>query len=249
MPLDASTPDVGMRGEPSLDAIAALDPDLVVTTTDLPDEVIDADREGVPGHRAARLGRRPTRSATCASTVEILGEATGTLGRGRRRARRLRRRGRRRQGRSSTTPARPVPRSPWPTAGSPTAPVSIRMYTPGSFLGGVADAARPEERVDRRGRPRLRPRADRRRGPDRAGRRPLPLRRQRHRRRRRLQGRPDRERDLGAAAVRRRGQHAPPARRHLDVRRPASAEAFIDATVRGRDAPLTVVRRRAERAA
>ena len=35
-PIDAGTPDVGTRGEPSLDAISALEPDLVVTTTDIP---------------------------------------------------------------------------------------------------------------------------------------------------------------------------------------------------------------------
>src|SRR5690606_40383397 len=39
-PIDESTPDVGMRGEPSLDAISALEPDLVVTTTDGPENVL-----------------------------------------------------------------------------------------------------------------------------------------------------------------------------------------------------------------
>ena len=37
VPLDPSVADVGKRGEPSLDAIAALDADLVVTTTDVLD--------------------------------------------------------------------------------------------------------------------------------------------------------------------------------------------------------------------
>ena len=33
--LDDDAKDVGTRGEPSVDAIVALDPDLIVTTTDL----------------------------------------------------------------------------------------------------------------------------------------------------------------------------------------------------------------------
>jgi ABC-type Fe3+-hydroxamate transport system substrate-binding protein len=38
--LDESVTDVGMRGEPSIDAIAGLAPDLVVTTSDLPESAI-----------------------------------------------------------------------------------------------------------------------------------------------------------------------------------------------------------------
>src|SRR5690242_19314148 len=47
-PIDAATPDVGQRGEPSLDAIIALDPDLVVTTTDLQETVIKQIAAKVP---------------------------------------------------------------------------------------------------------------------------------------------------------------------------------------------------------
>ncbi|MCK9793805.1 iron-siderophore ABC transporter substrate-binding protein [Isoptericola sp. 4D.3] len=47
-PIDAGTPDVGTRGEPSLDAISALEPDLVVTTTDLPENVITQIEEVAP---------------------------------------------------------------------------------------------------------------------------------------------------------------------------------------------------------
>jgi iron complex transport system substrate-binding protein len=47
-PLDAGVTDVGTRGEPSVDAIVALDPDLVVTTTDLPKNVIDQIEKVVP---------------------------------------------------------------------------------------------------------------------------------------------------------------------------------------------------------
>lgn len=40
-PLDEGVEDVGLRGEPSTDAINALEPDLIVTTSDLPPEIID----------------------------------------------------------------------------------------------------------------------------------------------------------------------------------------------------------------
>ena len=46
--LDDSVTDVGMRGEPSVDAIAGLAPDLVLTTTDLPETVIAQIEEFAP---------------------------------------------------------------------------------------------------------------------------------------------------------------------------------------------------------
>lgn len=47
-PLDADVADVGMRGEPSVDALVALDPDLVVATTDLAPNVVEQLEEFVP---------------------------------------------------------------------------------------------------------------------------------------------------------------------------------------------------------
>jgi ABC-type Fe3+-hydroxamate transport system substrate-binding protein len=47
-PLDAGVEDVGTRGEPSVDALVALDPDLVVATTDLPSSIVDQIEEFVP---------------------------------------------------------------------------------------------------------------------------------------------------------------------------------------------------------
>lgn len=47
-PLDESVEDVGTRGEPSIDALVALDPDLVITTTDLPASIIDQIEQAVP---------------------------------------------------------------------------------------------------------------------------------------------------------------------------------------------------------
>ncbi len=46
--LDASVTDVGTRGEPSIDAIAGLAPDLVVTTSDLPESAISQIEEFAP---------------------------------------------------------------------------------------------------------------------------------------------------------------------------------------------------------
>ena len=136
VPLDASTPDVGFRGEPSLDAIAALDPDLVVTTTDLPAEVIEQIEAEYPVI-ALRGSDASDPIGKMRSTLEILGEATGTSeeaeaaladfdaavdeakatldGAGK-------------AGAAFTFA------DGWVTDGA----VSIRMYTPGSYLGGVA---------------------------------------------------------------------------------------------------------------
>lgn len=47
-PLTGDVKDVGTRGEPSVDAIVALDPDLVVTTTDLPTNVVAQLEKAVP---------------------------------------------------------------------------------------------------------------------------------------------------------------------------------------------------------
>ncbi|MFF2496106.1 ABC transporter substrate-binding protein [Agromyces sp. NPDC058064] len=46
--LDDSVTDVGMRGEPSVDAIAGLAPDVVLTTSDLPETVISQIEEFAP---------------------------------------------------------------------------------------------------------------------------------------------------------------------------------------------------------
>ncbi|WP_456789178.1 ABC transporter substrate-binding protein [Cellulomonas sp. P5_C5] len=77
VPLDESTPDVGFRGEPSLDAIAALEPDLVVTTTDLPAEVIEQIEAEYPVI-ALRGSDATDPIGKMRRTLEILGEATGT---------------------------------------------------------------------------------------------------------------------------------------------------------------------------
>ncbi len=47
-PLDDGVTDVGMRGEPSVDSLVALDPDLVITTSDLPANIVEQIEEFVP---------------------------------------------------------------------------------------------------------------------------------------------------------------------------------------------------------
>ncbi|WP_350347173.1 iron-siderophore ABC transporter substrate-binding protein [Agromyces sp. G08B096] len=47
-PLEGDVTDVGTRGEPSIDAIAGLAPDLVVTTSDLPESAISQIEEFAP---------------------------------------------------------------------------------------------------------------------------------------------------------------------------------------------------------
>jgi ABC-type Fe3+-hydroxamate transport system substrate-binding protein len=47
-PLEAGVTDVGTRGEPSVDALVALDPELVITTTDLPSNIIEQIEQFVP---------------------------------------------------------------------------------------------------------------------------------------------------------------------------------------------------------
>lgn len=76
-PIDPSTPDVGTRGEPSLDAISALEPDLVVTTTDLPENVITQIEEVAPV-LVLRGSDGEDPIGYMRSTVETLAEVTGT---------------------------------------------------------------------------------------------------------------------------------------------------------------------------
>ncbi|GEK22325.1 ABC transporter substrate-binding protein [Cellulomonas xylanilytica] len=136
VPLDESTPDVGMRGEPSLDAISALDPDLVVTTTDLPAEVIEQIEAEYPVI-ALRGSDASDPIGKMRRTLEILGEATGTSD-----AAEAALADYDAAVEDATTAldeagvagASITVADGWLADGA----VSIRMYTPGSFLGGVA---------------------------------------------------------------------------------------------------------------
>jgi ABC-type Fe3+-hydroxamate transport system substrate-binding protein len=76
-PLDESVTDVGTRSEPSVDAIAGLAPDLVVTTTDLSEAVIAQIEEFAPvlvvrgADAADPIGQME-------KTLELIATATGT---------------------------------------------------------------------------------------------------------------------------------------------------------------------------
>ena len=136
VPLDESTPDVGMRGEPSLDAIAALEPDLVVTTTDLPAEVI-AQIEAEYPVIALRGSDASDPIAKMRRTLEILGEATGTSDAADAALADFDAKVADAKGRldeAGLAGASFTMADGWLADGA----VSIRMYTPGSYLGALA---------------------------------------------------------------------------------------------------------------
>ncbi|WP_022888398.1 ABC transporter substrate-binding protein [Agromyces italicus] len=76
-PLDDDVTDVGMRGEPSVDAIAGLAPDLVVTTTDLPETVISQIEEFAPV-LVVRGADASNPLGQMESNLERIATATGT---------------------------------------------------------------------------------------------------------------------------------------------------------------------------
>lgn len=135
-PLDPSVPDVGFRGEPSLDAIAALEPDLVVTTTDLPENVIEQLAESYPVV-ALRGSDASDPLGHMRRTVEVLGAATGHDDEA---AQLLAdfdaavEEGAAALAEAGVDGAAFTMADGWDDNGV----VSIRMYTPGSYLGGVA---------------------------------------------------------------------------------------------------------------
>lgn len=136
VPLDASVPDVGMRGEPSLDAIAALEPDLVVTTTDLPAEVIAQIEEQYPVI-ALRGSDASDPIGHMRKTLTVLGEATGTSDDAEAALADFDTAvadGKQKLDDAGAAGAAFTMADGWISDGA----VSIRMYTPGSFLGGVA---------------------------------------------------------------------------------------------------------------
>lgn len=135
-PLDAQTPDVGKRGEPSLDAIVALRPDLVVTTTDLPENVITQLAGQVPV-LALRGSDASDPIGYMRRTVTTLAEATGKQEQGKKLLADFD--AKVASGKDALAKAG--------KAGSPftmadgyldSGTIAVRMYTPGSFLGGLA---------------------------------------------------------------------------------------------------------------
>lgn len=77
-PLDDSVTDVGVRGEPSVEAIGGLAPDLIITTTDYEESVAeDFEERGIPvlvvASADARRGIEQMRE-----NLELVAEVTGT---------------------------------------------------------------------------------------------------------------------------------------------------------------------------
>lgn len=81
MPLDAETPDVGTRGEASLEAINALEPDLIAVTTDTADTVVDQ-LEDIAPVVVLRGSDGSDPIGYMRSTVETLATVTGTTDKG-----------------------------------------------------------------------------------------------------------------------------------------------------------------------
>ncbi|WP_225755586.1 iron-siderophore ABC transporter substrate-binding protein [Actinotalea sp. Marseille-Q4924] len=137
VPLEGEVADVGFRGEPSLEAIAALDADLVVTTTDLPEDVIAQIEEQVPVV-ALRGSDATDPIGYMRDTVELLGEVTGTQDR----ADELLAgfdaalaEGRAAIEEAGLAGAPVVMADGWDTNGV----VSVRMFTDGSYFGAILE--------------------------------------------------------------------------------------------------------------
>jgi ABC-type Fe3+-hydroxamate transport system substrate-binding protein len=134
-PIDPGTPDVGQRGEPSLDAIVALDPDLVVTTTDLQETVIAQLAKKVPV-LALRGSDGSDPIGYMRKTVTTLARATGTEGQGAKLLTDFDAKvvsGKDALAKAGRTGAPFVMTDGWVDSGT----VSIRMYTPGSYFGAI----------------------------------------------------------------------------------------------------------------
>ena len=135
-PIDAGTPDVGQRGEPSLDAIVALNPDLVVTTTDLPETVIAQLAKKVPV-LALRGSDGSDPIGYMRRTVTTLAKATGTEAQGTKLLADFDAHvtsGKDALAKAGKTGAPFVMADGWVDSGT----VSLRMYTPGSYFGALA---------------------------------------------------------------------------------------------------------------
>jgi len=76
-PLPEGVKDIGTRGEPSLDTVAALDPDLIVATTDLSDSAI-AQLEKIAPVIVVRSADASRQIDQMIDNVNLIASATGT---------------------------------------------------------------------------------------------------------------------------------------------------------------------------
>ncbi|GAA4422576.1 siderophore ABC transporter substrate-binding protein CdtB [Georgenia halophila] len=135
--LDEGVVDVGTRGEPSVDAIIGLDPELVVTTTDLPETIINQLEDvGLPVV-ALKGSNADDPLGHLERTVDVLAEATGTVDKGEQLLADLDatiQDGRAALAEAGLEDAKFAMADGWQDGGA----VSIRMFTQGSLLGALA---------------------------------------------------------------------------------------------------------------
>lgn len=135
--LDPETPDVGMRGEPSLSDITALEPDLILTTTDIPENVI-VQLEEIAPVLAVRGSNAEDPLGYMRQTVELLGTATGTEAQAEEELNTFD--AALAEGRTAIADAglagsEFVMADGWLNNGV----VSVRMFTPGSYFGAIGE--------------------------------------------------------------------------------------------------------------
>lgn len=75
-PLTGAVTDVGVRGEPSVESIAALDPDLVIATSDLPEAAV-AQLESVAPVLLVRAADAADPIGQMRANIELIAQATG----------------------------------------------------------------------------------------------------------------------------------------------------------------------------
>ncbi|MEU9337650.1 iron-siderophore ABC transporter substrate-binding protein [Streptomyces sp. NPDC048290] len=80
VPLKNEPTEIGTRGEPSMDTIATLKPDLIVTTTDLPDAAVKQLREVAPVLKV-RSADGADQLGQLDKNLDLIAQATGTTDR------------------------------------------------------------------------------------------------------------------------------------------------------------------------
>ncbi|MCK0111526.1 iron-siderophore ABC transporter substrate-binding protein [Ornithinimicrobium sp. F0845] len=138
VPLDPeATTDVGTRGEPSMSDITALDPDLIVTTTDIPENVI-AQLEDIAPVLTVRGSDAEDPLGYMRETVELLGAATGREAEAEEALNTFDEKlaeGRAAIAEAGLDGAEFTMADGWIVNGV----VSVRMYTPGSYFGAIGE--------------------------------------------------------------------------------------------------------------
>jgi ABC-type Fe3+-hydroxamate transport system substrate-binding protein len=76
VPLKSTPEDIGTRGEPSMDTVASLEPDLIVATTDLPTSAVKQLRKVAPV-LAVRSADTSGQIAQMNKNLDLIAEATG----------------------------------------------------------------------------------------------------------------------------------------------------------------------------